>query len=790
MENILNLRKRLPILALLLLSLQAFSGQDLTQTIRGKMIDADTKSPLIGANIIVAGSNPFIGATTDFEGNFRLDNVPVGRVTLVATYMGYEDKLMNNLLLGSAKELVMTVEMIESVTKINEVEITAQKHKAETINEMAITSVRTFSVEETSRYAGTFNDPARMAANFAGVTADAQGDNSIVVRGNSPKGVKWRMEGIEIPNPNHFSDEGATGGPINALNASVLANSEFLTGAFAPEYGNAYSGVLDISLRTGNNEKREYAFSASVLGLDMTAEGPFKEGYSGSYLINYRYSSLGLLDDANIVDFGGVPKYQDATFKFVLPTQHFGHFTAFGLWGASNISESYDDEVEGETKEVFRNKYSAFLGTAGLTHAITLGKKTYIRSAASMSRNGSFYTQDVLQDDTDDFLNNYHDDLRKQSLRLQSIANHKINARHKLRLGGFYTQHYYDLFSEYWSSDDSRWENDFKDKGNTGVVEGFASWKFRPTENLTFVTGAHYTHFLLNGEQVLEPRASARLQIFPGQYFTAGYGQHSRLESMLTYFAKKTLDDGSTLLPNKDIGMTKANHYVVGYENRLNANVNLKIEAYYQQLFDIPVEDNINSPFSTINSYDSYTERQLINEGEGRNYGLELTIERFFNDGFYYMLTGSVYESKFKALDGKEHNTAWNGNYASNFLFGKEWKIGKARKNKTFGISSKVMLLGGNRINPILLEESKAAGSTIRDWDNPYSVKGDDIFQANFSVSYRRNRPKTTHEFKIDVQNITNNQAVVNEYYNSTTEQIQYGHQLAMIPNIIYKIEF
>lgn len=790
MKNLLNLRKRLPVLALILFSFQAFANQNLTQTIRGKMVDADTKAPLIGANVIVVGSDPFIGATTDPLGNFRLDGVPVGRVTLAATYMGYEDKVMNNLLLGSAKEMVLTIEMTESVTQMNEVEITAQKHKAETINEMAITSVRTFSVEETSRYAGTFNDPARMAANFAGVTADAQGDNSIVVRGNSPKGIKWRMEGIEIPNPNHFSDEGATGGPINALNASVLANSEFLTGAFAPEYGNAYSGVLDISLRTGNNEKREYAFSAGVLGLDMTAEGPFSENYNGSYLVNYRYSSLGLLDDANIVDFGGVPKYQDATFKLVLPTQNFGHFTAFGLWGSSNIAESYEDTVDGQTREVFRNNYGAFLGTAGLTHAITLGKKTYIRSAASLSQNGSLYTQDVLEDGRDDLFNNYRDDLRKKSIRVQSIANHKINAKHKIRVGGFYTQHYYDLFSEYWSSDDNRWENDFKDDGNTGVAEGFASWKFRPTENLTFVTGLHYTNFLLNGEQVLEPRASARLQVFPGQYLTAGYGQHSRLESMLTYFAKKTLDDGSTILPNKDIGMTKAHHYVVGYENRISPNVNLKIEAYYQHLFDIPVENDVNSTFSTINAYDSYTERNLVNEGEGRNYGIELTIERFFSDGFYYMLTGSLYESKFKALDGKEHNTAWNGNYASNFLFGKEWKVGKAAKNKTFGVSSKIMLLGGNRINPILLDESIAAERTVRDWETPYSVKGDDIFQANLSVSYRRNRPKTTHEFKIDVQNVTNNQAVVNEYYNSYTGEIVYGHQLALIPNIIYKIEF
>jgi len=791
MTNLLNLGKGLPLLALLLSFTSAWANNDnITQTIRGKVIDIDTKAPLLAANVIVLDSEPFIATTTDFNGDFRLENVPVGRVSLKISFIGYEDRVMPNLLLGSAKELVLSIEMTESITSINEVEITATKHKAETVNEMAVTSVRNFSVEETSRYAGTFNDPARMAANFAGVTADAQGDNSIVVRGNSPKGVKWRMEGIEIPNPNHFSDEGATGGPINALNASVLANSEFYTGAFAPEYGNAYSGVIDINLRNGNNQRREYAFSASVLGLDMTAEGPFSGAYNGSYLVNYRYSSLGILDDAGIVDFGGIPKYQDATFKLILPAGNFGHFTAFGLWGASNISESYEQEREGVMKEAFRNQYNAYLGTAGLTHAITIGKKLYVRSAASLSQNGSFYTQEYLQDNNSSFLEDYKDNLGKKSLRFQSIANYKLNARNNFRVGGFYTQHYYDLFSEYWHYDKEAWENDFDESDNTGVAEGFATWKFRPTTKLTFVTGLHYTNFLLNNEQIWEPRASMRFEAAPGQFLSLGYGQHSKLESMLTYFAKRTLDDGSTIEPNRDLGMTKAHHFVAGYENRLSTNLNLKVEAYYQHLFDVPIDADPNSTFSTINSYDSYTDRTLINDGTGRNYGVELTAERFYADGYYFMFTGSLYQSKYTPKDGKEYNTAWNGNYATNFLFGKEWNVGRAEKNKTFGISSKLMLLGGNRITPIMLEESKAAGRTIRDTENPFSVKGDDIFQANLSLTYRRNRPKTTHEFKIDVQNISNNQAVVNEYYNSYTEEVVYGHQLAIIPNIIYKIEF
>ncbi|MCB0737105.1 MAG: TonB-dependent receptor [Bacteroidetes bacterium] len=761
---------------------------DLTQTVRGKVIDIDTKMPLIGANIFILESNPPMGAVTNVNGDFRLDNVPVGRHSLKISYIGYEEKMLPNLLVSSAKEVVLTVEMQESVIKAAAVIITASKHKSEVQNEMAVTSTRSMGVEEISRYAGTFNDPSRMAANFAGVTANAEGDNDIVVRGNSPKGILWRMEGIEIPNPNHFADEGATGGPINALNSNMLANSDFLAGAFEAEYGQAYSGVMDIKLRNGNNQQREYSFSAGVLGMDLTAEGPWKKGYGGSYLVNYRYSSLALLDDFGVVDFGGVPKYQDASFKLIFPTKKFGHFTAFGIGGYSNISEEYFDEEKEKGDVVFRNKYQSFLGSVGLNHGITLGSKNYLKTTASFATNGSLYSQSARQEDSV-FMNDYNDNLHKYSLRLQSIFNHKINAQNKLKVGGLYTHHFYNLYSEYYLFDDKKWENDFDEKDGTGLIDAFATWKYRPTNSLTIVSGLHYTQLLLNNDYDIQPRISARWNFAQNQFITAGFGRHSKMESLLTYFARRTLDDGTEITPNKNIKMPKAHHYVVGYENALSKNHHLKIEAYYQDLFDIPIDKETGSTFSTINAYDSYTDRYLDNNGTGRNYGLEFTFERFFDKGFYYMATASVYESKYTAADGQERDTRWNGNYATNFLFGKEWQMGKEEKNRTFGMSSKVMLLGGQRYTGVDLEKSIESGRTIRD-EIPFSTKSEDIFQLNASVYYRVNRPKVSHEFKIDVQNATNNQAKLAEYYNPYTEELIYGTQLAIIPNIMYRINF
>ena len=341
---------------------------DLTQTIRGTVIDQDTRETLLGATVILVSSADITGATTNLDGIFRLENIPVGRVDIKVSYVGYEEKYIANIILSSGKETVLNVELTESIEELDEVEVFYKKTKSEFSNDMATVSAKAFTVEETKRYAGSINDPARMVSSFAGVTGNQEGTNDIVVRGNSPTGIQWRLEGEEIPNPNHFAEEGSTGGPINALNSNMLANSDFYSGAFAPEYGNAFSGVFDMRLRNGNNEKREYSFSAGILGTDFTAEGPFKKGNSSSYLVNYRYSTLAILDDLGVVDFYGVPKYQDLSYKVVVSTKNAGVFSSFGLFGKSNI---YQEDVEEENEEmmdyVYRtNEFAGDLAVVGL----------------------------------------------------------------------------------------------------------------------------------------------------------------------------------------------------------------------------------------------------------------------------------------------------------------------------------------------------------------------------------------------------------------------------------------
>ena len=779
--------KHILTLTLFLISFIGFS-QELKQTVRGTIIDFDTKVPIYSAKVVLVGSNPVQGALTDENGDFKLNDIRIGRIQLQITAMGYQEIFLPNILIESGKETVLNLEMLSDLQKVEEVKVSARKDKSESLNKMASVSAKTFSVEETNRYAGSLNDPARMVSGFAGVTGNPEGDNDIVVRGNSPRGILWRLDGIDIPNPNHFANNGATGGPISALNGAMLANSDFFSGAFAPEYGNALSGVFDVNLRKGNNETREYSFSAGIIGIDGTLEGPFKKGYRGSYIANYRYSSIALLDRAGILDFDGIPIYQDGSFKMYLPTENAGTFTLLGMGGISRIDQTDQDE---ETDYIYsKYTFGANMGMVGLKHAYIVSPKLYIKSYVSASTSGNSGEGEWQKSDSTGLFTSERDSFRDHQWKAQSIANYKINPKNLLQAGVTYTHFMYDYFYEDDYDDEdgvmTRW---LDSHGSADLIQSFASWKYRWSNDLTMISGVHYTHFFLNQSKALEPRIGIKWAASKRNTFSFGAGMHSRLESISTYLHTELQSDGSYLAKNKDLDLSKSIHLVAGYGRNLNENLYVKTEIYYQHLYNLPVHNDSNSYISLVNSSSGIPDYELVNEGTGRNYGVELTVERFFHDGYYFLLTGSLYKSQFKALDGITRSTRFDAGFASNFLFGKEWNFGSA-KNKTFGINTKVSLIGGNRYTPVNLEASQAAGYTVFHTDQGYSAKGDPIFFTNIGVTYRVDKKRVTHAFKIDVRNVTNNQAHIREWYNDRTESIEYDTQLSMIPNIIYTLKF
>jgi len=803
--------------ALLLLFFGSWSfSQELTQTVRGEITDTDSKLPLIGVRVKVQGSNPIIGATTDEDGVFRLEKIPVGRISLELTYAGYETKIIPDIEVNSGKENVLNFTLQESIQKLDEIEITANnKGKGDPVNDMSLLSTRSISLSETKRYAGSFNDPSKILSNFAGV-ATTSGDNDIIVRGNSPKYIQWRLEGVEISNPTHFADQNSIKGGISALNNSLLATSDFSTGAFSPEYGDVLSGVYDVRMRAGNNEKFEASVGLGIIGTDVTLEGPFKKGYRGSYLVNYRYSTVSLISNLGLIKIDGALNFQDGAFKIVLPTKRIGDFSFFGLGGLSGFTfenvkpDFFITPTNTTNTEEISEDYDKknHLSTVGMNHTIMLNDRSSLKTSFSYANTGitedifktttskSFDSLGVLLSETiSDPLLDYKSRLRKATIRGSLTYNAKFNAKNTLQIGTKYALLGYDYNLSYLDSSANRFTAVDLDKGIT-TIRNFVSWKHRLNDNITIVTGFHNMNVLLNHKSTLEPRFAVNWKINKKNSINAGYGKHSSMESVHNYFAKVALSDGTVVEPNQDLDLLKADHFVIGYENKFSKNMRAKIEIYYQHLYNLPVENNDTSYYATINEGVNFRYVDLVNKGKGENYGIELTIERFFDKNYYFMFNASLFSSTYKSLENIERNTQYNSNYLINLLAGKEFgKMGK-KENQTLNLNAKVFFGGGQKIIPLLRDPQgnlavNPATNQFWDYDKAYANKLQDMYQITLSASYKWNKTKATHELFINLDNITNTQSKISEYYDETKDDsVGYIKQFGLFPNVMYRVYF
>lgn len=768
------------------------SQSELTQSIKGTVVDKQSQATLPGVNVVLVGSNPVMGTATDIEGRFRLDKVPVGRQTVQISFMGYETVTIGNLLINSAKETEIKVELQESVTKLGEVVIKAQNDKRNAINSMSTVSARTFSVEEAARYSGSLQDPSKMAQNFAGVSGASDDRNDIIIRGNSPTGVLWRMEGIDIPSPNHFASLGSTGGPVSMLNINNLSNSDFMTGAWSANYGNALSGVFDLNLRNGNADKREYLAQVGFNGFEFGAEGPFRKSKPASYLLNYRYSTLGVFKalGVNLGTGAAIPQYQDITFKINLPTAKFGRFTLWGVGGTSFI-EFKANPNDNSNLYSGRNQDSDFGSTTGIvgaSHTLFFNPNTYQKLVVAASTAISNGMIDSVSSVDESRFRTAGFSRRQSKYSFNYKINHKLNAKHNMSAG---------IMGDYYSLDilDTLRLNSGMFRTITNISDGgmlfqsYLNWQWRPSDKLTVNTGLHSQHFLLSNAHIAEPRVGIKYALNPRHSFSLGAGLHSQMQPITVYFIQEIDANGKVTLPNRSLGFTKSSHFVLGYDYFINESLRLKSEVYYQYLFDIPVEQTPSS-FSMINEGANFTlptKTGLINNGTASNYGIELTLEKFFSKGYYFLLTNSIFQSQYKGSDGIERNTVFNGNFVLNALGGKEFKTGK---KTSLSLDSKITWAGGRRFTPINLEQSVLFGTEIRNEAQAFSKQYADYFRFDFKITFRYNGKRTSQQFGVDLQNLTVQKNIFLEGFNASTGKVGYTYQRGFFPDVQYKLYF
>lgn len=755
------------------------------QTIRGTVVDYASNTPVAAATVQVINTSPALSAITDSAGNF-IFRLPVGRYNIEAAAVGYLPVQVRDILVSSAKETFVTLLMQQRVTLLAGVTVKPRVAKEQPLNNMATVSARMLSVEEAKRYAGGFDDPARLAASFAGVTGNID-QNGIIVRGNAPKYLQWKMEGIEIPNPNHFGDLETVGsGILTAMSSQVLANSDFFTGAFPAEYSNALSGVFDMSMRKGSNQKHEHTLQVGVLGIDASSEGPFRKNGKASYLFNYRYSTLALVAPL-LPENGNTIKYQDLSFKLNFPTQKSGTFTLWGIGfrdgaGSTPKKNPADWKYKDDNED---NDITLVTGVAGLAHKYYFNKSSYIKTTLAGTNSRTEWLVDKMNTALQ-LKPLYRGQFNESNITLSGFINTKINSWHTNKTGITLTKMFYDIYLDKTFVAGGLPTEIINQKGNSALLAVYTGSAVNITSKLVMNAGINAQYFLLNKHYTLEPRLGFRQNIGEGKSIGLAYGLHSRIEKLNYYLNNDIISGGKEI--NKNLDFTKSHHLVLSYDWSINSNLHLKAEPYYQYIYAAPVIAD--SSFSFLNLQgDWFFGSKLQSTGKGRNYGVELTLEKYISKGFYYLVTGSVFKSEYKGGDGIWRNTRFNRSYAINILAGKEWKTGHKHQN-IVSLNARFTQQGGYRYSPVNTEASVTAKDVVYDETNAYILQAPGALNMHFTASYKINRKKLAHEFAFKLLNVTNQPDFKGHKYNLQSNAVDVYNANVAIPNISYKLEF
>ncbi|MFT6500672.1 MAG: hypothetical protein ACJASQ_000781 [Crocinitomicaceae bacterium] len=821
------------ILILLCLGVSSAFAQQPTQTVRGKVFDSESQFPLVGVKvqIFTSDSTKKCRAVTDFDGEFKIPNIPVGKHELTTTILMYDAKTIT-IEVNSGKETIVQIPMTESFIEQEAVVVTGRK-KGEVINELALISSQQFSVSETDRYPGSRSDPARMASNFAGVGGADDSRNDIVIRGNSPLGVVWRVEGVDIPNPSHFSISGSTGGPVSILNNKILANSDFFMSAFPAEYGNSTSGVFDLKLRKGNDSKHEFTGQFGFLGTELMAEGPMSKDGKSSYLVMGRYSTLSLFSSLGIkIGTDAVPTYGDGAFKLNWKLKNGGALSLFAIGGASDIAIEIEnpgtlaeqlangDRTE-ETSELYgEGDRDQFFGTAmavtGLTYKKPLNEKTFLTATLAYSYEQQKSNHDFIDrtghiiDGDSIVVHNGRYDLMAYAFKISKgsgffSVNHKINKKHLIKAGINVDAYFYNMHDSVLEAGHTMdpsthvWDERWDYEGASMLVQPFVQWKWRMTEKMAFTAGIHNQFFSFIGNDkinmsIAEPRIGWKLKMKNGQAISAGAGMHSMTQPMYTYLYHQEDADGEKVYENMDMDFSRSLHTGVGYEKAFKKSLNLKMEAYYQHLYNIPVTV-APSAFSLINmgsGFQRFFPQDLQNTGTGTNYGAEITLQKYFDKSFFFMLSGTVFNSTYVASDNIERSTSYNGNYVFNLLAGKEWKVGE---KQSVSLGFKATVAGGKLYGTV----DTAATNTFQELiylDEGFNSRQFPVYyRIDAKINWKFNAKKVTHEIGLDLVNVTARQNLLGLSYapnlfDSSAEPVVERYQLGFLPLFYYKIDF
>ncbi len=751
-------------------------AQDQGQTIRGEVVDKVTLQPIFNALINLEGTDLFV--TTDSLGVFRITEVPVGRYMIKATHTSYST-LIEPLLLGAGKEQVLRIELEQRILLLDSVVVRNRSWMISSTEGNGIS----LSMDEINRIPANYFDPVRMLTSFPGTAAANDQANHLIVRGRSPNTILWRLEGLNMVNPNHQTNAGTlsdvpvqTGGGVNILSGQMLGKTQFTADPVDPDLGNGWS-VINMEFRDGNAEKWETTLQASLIGIDIAEEGPIG---GGSFIANYRYSFVGILTGLGL-DFGGESiSFQDLSFSYSLPREK-SRIKIFGMGGlSSNTFEAVEDESEWEVDKDSQDiQYQGKTGALGFSYRTNTGRNSSLELSTLYSATNQ--ARDYTENDIP--LAIYNGYGREEFTFQRELISNRIEFKRQWkkgwwRLGSLNDFHYAQIRSRYYAESSGTFigENRVSLLGINWQPYLQVRWMVSP--RLTVIPGLRYSYFTHSKSSSFEPRLDVSYDFNSRNYITILLARNSMTQPARYYLTNSR---------NRYLGFSYSDNLTVVYGYQARQNFQLKLTAYLQCQDEIPEF----APLfvSAANQFEELPLFNLANEGKARNYGLEAVVERKIENGFYLLGGSSIYKSEFRAQSAW-WDSRFDGNFTLNITMGKERMQPRQNKKRYFRYSGRILLIGGFNQRAIDSSLSSQSRTTVYDYGQPFVIGLENYIRLDLSVSWRTEKPGSSRVFGIDIQNVLNREHSFGNYFDVRQDRVISKNQLGLIPVMYYRIEF
>lgn len=749
------------------------------QTLRGTVRDAGSGEVLVAANLrlIAAMDSLPLTARTDTTGQYVFQNLRLGYYTLEVWHSGYSPMKFREIYIAGGKETVLDIAYDRDFDlPLLSITGAAARRPPQPLSEIPLTR------EQTLRFPATFFDPARLAMTYPGVMNNDDQANGLSIRGNSPAFVRWRLEGVDVVNPNHLTNAGtisdrpmAAAGGVLMFSAQLLDNSSLLTGSFPAGYGDALGGIMDINLRRGNSRQHEFTAQAGLIGLDFAAEGPLLQKGKNSYLVNYRYSTVGLLGQMGI-SFGDEEiDFQDLSFKLNFQGKNGGEWSLFGLGGLSNnVFEHKTDSVAIEAfKDFFDIDYQSKTGIIGLSNWSPLGKKGWVKFTIAASGQTNERSSVSEADEYKQYGSN--DELEESKVSGTATLSQRLSAQIRLMAGSMLTRQYFRGESVVNLSPQEIARHEFF------VAQPWANILWNSKNEKTAVRlGLHSLIFPYKDRISAEPRLTVMQTLAPNHRLALSAGQYSQVAPL--WLLKDELD------------IMRAWHAGLNYSWAINSGWIFRTELFWQRQTDSGVDENTASTFSLLNEndYRIYLQKELIYNGLGENKGVEISVERYLSGGWFVLANATLFKSDYRGSDRVWRPARWDARHVFNFTGGREWQRDKRPGHvRAFGVNGRLGWSGGLRAMPVDATASAAAGATVFDDNDGFSINQKDYFRLDLRVYWKRSfSDRRNSTFAMDFQNATMQENVAYQYFDPFTKKVETKYQLGLIPNISWRLEF